>query len=57
MPFYLPDFYGGLGNQLFSIVTLYAFAKKYNTTFSVNTDTLIATGFVTNKVYNNNHKS
>ena len=54
MPFYLSDFYGGLGNQLFSIITLYALAKKYNTTFSVNTDTLNATGFLSYyKIYFN----
>jgi hypothetical protein len=53
MPFYLPEFYGGLGNQLFSIVTLYALAKKYNTTFCINTTNLIAPGFVVNRVYSN----
>ena len=36
MPFYLLGFSGGLGNQIFSIVTIYSLAKKYNTTFWIN---------------------
>lgn len=36
MPFYLSGFSGGLGNQIFSIVTVYSLSKKYNTTFSIN---------------------
>ncbi len=36
MPFHLVSFTGGLGNQLFQLVTLYTLAKKYSTTFSVN---------------------
>jgi hypothetical protein len=53
MPFHLPQFYGGLGNQLFSIVTIYSLSKKYNTTFSIDKNNGIATGFVTNSVYFN----
>jgi len=53
MPFYLPHFYGGLGNQLFSIMTVYSLSKKYNTTFSINKNNTVATGFVTNNVYFN----
>jgi len=45
MPFYLDNFHGGLGNQLFSILTIYTLAKKYNTTFSVNDTILQMNGF------------
>jgi len=42
MPFLLDSLEGGLGNQLFIIMTLYAIARKYNTTFSIiNTQTTI----------------
>ena len=51
MPFHLPNFYGGLGNQLFSIVTMYSLSKKYNTTFSIDKNNTLSTGFVTNNVY------
>ena len=53
MPFHLDKFYGGLGNQLFSIVTVYSLAKKYKTTFSINEKDVISTGFVNNYVYFN----
>jgi hypothetical protein len=36
MPFYVSEFMGGLGNQIFSVATAYALSKKYNTTFFVN---------------------
>jgi hypothetical protein len=36
MPFYLEGFSGGLGNQVFSMATIYSLSKKYKTTFSIN---------------------
>lgn len=36
MPFYLSELVGGLGNQIFSVVTVYSLAKKYNTNYSIN---------------------
>lgn len=36
MPFFLDNFVGGLGNQLFSILTVYSLARKYNTSFIIN---------------------
>jgi hypothetical protein len=36
MPFYLSEFVGGMGNQIFSVVTVFSLAKKYNTTYTIN---------------------
>ena len=36
MPFIVKDLVGGLGNQIFTIVTAYAFSKKYNTTYTID---------------------
>jgi hypothetical protein len=36
MPFYLNNLTGGLGNQIFSVVTAYSLAKKYNTSYFIN---------------------
>jgi hypothetical protein len=36
MPFYLSEFVGGMGNQIFSVVTVFSLAKKYKTTHTIN---------------------
>jgi hypothetical protein len=36
MPFYLDGLTGGLGNQVFSVLTAYSLARKYNTTYTIN---------------------
>ena len=51
MPFHLNECMGGLGNQMFSLATVYSLAKQYNTTFSIDTSINEAKGFVTNRVY------
>ncbi len=51
MPFYLTSFTGGLGNQLFQLLSLYTLAKKYGTTFSVDvTMKELSSPFFTNKI-------
>ena len=45
MPFALNNFTGGLGNQLFSILTVYSLSKKYNTPFIINQTDLEIKGY------------
>lgn len=35
MPFHLDRYIGGLGNQLFQVITIISLAEKYDTTFSI----------------------
>ena len=51
MPFYINEFKGGLGNQMFSIATIYSLSKRYNTTFSFDRSCQISEGMVNNRVY------